>query len=78
VLCVWTSIHLNIPPPRESAWLAWRRKLKWVVIALFMPEAAVFTAFQQWLIATSFLKELKRIAKAMADKKADVSSIYSY
>jgi hypothetical protein len=56
VLCVWTSIHLNVPPPHESAWLAWRRKMKWVVVALIAPEAVVFTAFQQWLTATCFLK----------------------
>jgi hypothetical protein len=78
VLCVWTSIHLNVPPPHESAWLAWRRKMKWVVIALFAPEAVVFTAFQQWLTAICFLKELKRIAEAMPYKKSDVSIIHSY
>jgi hypothetical protein len=52
--------------------------VKWVVIALFAPEAVVFTAFQQWLTATCFLKELKRIAEAMPYKKSDVSSIHSY
>jgi hypothetical protein len=78
VLCVWTSIHLNVPPPHESAWLAWRRKMKWVVIALFAPEVVVLTAFQQWLTATCFLKELNRIAEAMPYKKSDVSSIHSY
>jgi Zn-dependent protease len=64
VLCVWTSIHLNVPP--------------WVVIALFAPEVVVLTAFQQWLTATCFLKELNRIAEAMPYKKSDVSSIHSY
>lgn len=78
VLCVWTSIHLNVSPPHESAWHARLRKVKWVVIALFAPEAVVFTAFRQWLIATCFLKELKRIAEAMPYKKPDVSNIDSH
>ncbi len=72
VLCVWTSIHLNVPPPHESAWISWRRKLKWVVIALFAPEAVVFTAFQQWLTAKCFLKELKKIAAATPSKNSEV------
>jgi len=72
VLCVWTSIHLNVPPPHESAWTSWRRKLKWVVIALFAPEAVVFTAFQQWLTAKCFLKELKKIAAATPSKNSEV------
>jgi hypothetical protein len=72
VLCVWTSIHLNVPPPRESAWLGWRRKLKWVVIALFAPEIVVFTAFQQWLTARLFLKELEKLHRAITAKNSEV------
>ncbi|PMD43237.1 hypothetical protein L207DRAFT_563960 [Hyaloscypha variabilis F] len=66
-ICVWTSIHLNIPP-KESRWKAWRRKLKWLFIALFAPELVVFTAFQQWLTAKIFLKELIQISEANASK----------
>jgi hypothetical protein len=75
VLCVWTSIHLNVPPPAESAWLGYRRKLKWVLVALLAPEAVVFTAFHQWLTAKTFLKELKRITNVIPPKGSEVSSI---
>jgi len=61
VLCVWNSVHLNIPAVREDKWVTYRRKIKWVVIALLAPELLVFTAFQQWLAARKFLRELKRV-----------------
>jgi uncharacterized protein VirK/YbjX len=70
-ICVWTSIHLNIPP-KEARWKAWRRKLKWLFIALFAPELVVFTAFQQWLTAKIFLKELIQISEANASKDLEV------
>jgi hypothetical protein len=58
-LCVWNSVHLNISAVRENKWVTYRRKIKWVFIALLAPELLVFTAFQQWLAARKFLRELK-------------------
>ncbi|PMD28468.1 hypothetical protein NA56DRAFT_548989, partial [Hyaloscypha hepaticicola] len=46
-VCVWTSIHLNVPP-KESPSTSWRRQVKWLFIAVFAPEVVLFTAFQQW------------------------------
>ena len=60
-LCVWNSVHLNIPAVREDKWDTYRRKIKWVIIALLAPELLVFTAFQQWLAARKFLEELRHI-----------------
>jgi hypothetical protein len=76
VLCVWTSIHLNVPPSAESAWLGYRRKLKWVLVALLAPEAVVFTAFYQWLTAKTFLEELKKVADVIPSKDSEVSGIH--
>lgn len=36
-LCVWTSVHLNIPEHGEAHHVKWR-KLWWLLIALFAPE----------------------------------------
>jgi hypothetical protein len=61
VLCVWNSVHLNIPAVREDKWVTYRRKTKWIIAALLAPELLVFTAFQQWLEVRKFLRELKSI-----------------
>ncbi|KAL2074890.1 hypothetical protein VTL71DRAFT_8670 [Oculimacula yallundae] len=60
-LCVWTSVHLNVPGYGESTWHIYRRKTKWVVMALFAPEFVVFCAFQQWFLARMFLKEVQML-----------------
>jgi hypothetical protein len=73
-LCVWTSIHLNVPALGETTVVTWRRKWKWVVIALLAPEAVVFAAFQQWLAAFVFLKELNRLADEASPKVLEVSN----
>jgi hypothetical protein len=74
-VCVWTSIHLNVAS-KESSWSSWRRKVKWLFIALFAPEVVVFTAFQQWLTAKLFLKELVKISDATASKDLEVSVFF--
>lgn len=60
-LCVWKSLHLNVPAMDESDWTKYLRKVKWVLIALLAPEIVVFAGFQQWLTARHFLKRLHRI-----------------
>lgn len=70
VLCVWTSIHLNVPPQDDNSFKYWGRRIGWVVCALFAHEIVVFIAFQQWFLAWTFLRELKRlIASDQVDKR---------
>ena len=46
-LCVWTAIHLNVPAAGESRHRQFFRKAQWVIAAIFAPELAVYTAWQQ-------------------------------
>lgn len=61
VLCVWNSIHTNIATFREPLRVTLLRKARWVFVPLLAPEAIVFTAFQQWLNAKAFLRELRKL-----------------
>ncbi|KAF2669465.1 hypothetical protein BT63DRAFT_261688 [Microthyrium microscopicum] len=45
-LCVWTSVHLNLPEHNKAYQQKWR-KVKWLVIALFAPEVVAWIAFEQ-------------------------------
>lgn len=47
VLCVYTALHLNIPPANSSkTFLTWR-KTKWILVGLFAPEVVVYIAWAQ-------------------------------
>ncbi|KAF7865561.1 uncharacterized protein EAF02_009984 [Botrytis sinoallii] len=56
--CVYTAIHLNIPPEGEGKTAGYGRKVKWILIALFAPEIVAYTAFEQSYICHKFLKKL--------------------
>ncbi|KAF8538104.1 hypothetical protein BDD12DRAFT_929078, partial [Trichophaea hybrida] len=47
-LCVYSAIHLNLPS-EENKFTYYRRKSKWVVVAIFAPEIVLYTAWEQWL-----------------------------
>lgn len=70
-LCVWNSVHLNIPAVREKESATYRRQIKWVIIALLAPKLLVFTTFQQYLAARKFLRELRT---AYAELPPEVST----
>ncbi|KAF7886085.1 hypothetical protein EAF00_010188 [Botryotinia globosa] len=72
VACVYTAIHLNIPPTREKAYLGWARKAKWVMIALLAPEIVAYTAFEQYYLGRKFLKKLV----SQEEEKVGYPSIY--
>ncbi|KAH0548601.1 hypothetical protein GP486_007855, partial [Trichoglossum hirsutum] len=71
LLCVWTSIHLNVPPPDERVGKAWLRKVKWLFIALLAPEFVVYVAFEQWMVAFDLLKKLNKLSKESSDKLSE-------
>ncbi|KIW23015.1 uncharacterized protein PV07_11249 [Cladophialophora immunda] len=60
-LCVYSAIHLNIPPhgehPRRQFW----RKAKWVFIAIVAPEFVLFCAWLQLHQARFVCAELEKL-----------------
>ena len=44
LLCVWTAVHLNVPPP-DSFWGPKLRKVGWLILALIAPEMVAYTAW---------------------------------
>ena len=59
--CVYTAIHLNVPPPREGRWHFLWRKSKWVALALFAPEIVLYCALTQLLQAWKFKNEMNEL-----------------
>lgn len=76
LLCVYTAIHLNVPPPNDTKFSFWLRKTTSVAIAVFAPELVVVNAFRQWKVARGFIKELNEIALKSKDEKFKVSVLF--
>lgn len=74
-LCVYTAIHLNVPP-EEPGFRFWLRKTKWVFIAILAPEVVVYTSFEQWVLSRRFLKCLKKAVNDSTDEKYKVRALY--
>ena len=66
IACIYTAIHLNVPPAHEGNWHFIWRKAKWVALALFAPELVLFCAYRQFSEARKLVKELNELRGAHA------------
>lgn len=48
LLCVYTALHLNIPPPDHGKVRLLLTKAQWILIGLLAPEIVLWTALDQW------------------------------
>lgn len=65
-LCVYTEIHLNIPARDDTVIIIWLRKLKWMFIALIVPEIVLYTAWAQRYEARRICHELNELVRKIA------------
>ena len=59
-LCVYTSLHLNVPAHKSSATSTFLMKAKYVLFGLLAPELIVFNAWRQRTVATSLVARLRK------------------
>ena len=67
-LCVWSAMHLNIPPRRMPALQLGLLYLKWSLVGALGPELVVFTAWRQLNSARALRKEVQ---KSMATQDSE-------
>ena len=60
-LCIYTSVHLNVPEHHATRATIFLRKMKWVLIGLVAPEFVVYNAWHQRSLAKQALKDLKAL-----------------
>lgn len=58
-LCVYSAVHLNLPPKGERSYWTLLRGLKWCVIGLFGPELVLYTAWRQFASAKQLCDEVR-------------------
>lgn len=56
VICVYSAMHLNVPPHGETGIRFWLRNIRWALLGIFGPELVVFIAWKQYLSAKSIVK----------------------
>ncbi|KAK3319945.1 hypothetical protein B0T19DRAFT_275199 [Cercophora scortea] len=62
-LCVWSALHLNVPPAHRTFQRRFRDKAKWVLYGIFAPELVVATAAAQFIVARWLKAQIERDAK---------------
>lgn len=70
-LCVWSAMHLNIPPHEESSAQTLMRNLKWGLVGVFGPELVVLAAWRQYNSAKALHAEVMRQAEIMMPARRD-------
>lgn len=55
-ICVYSAMHLNVPPYRESSLQFWFRTCKWGLLGVFGPELVIFLAWKQLLSARDMVQ----------------------
>lgn len=63
VICLWTCLHLNIPPPTVTYFQILRRKLRWMLIGAIAPEIMASTAFGQYLCVKDQVRKINSISE---------------
>ena len=70
VLCVWTSVHMNIPAPGDHPSRTVWRKIKWTIYGLLGPEIVLFTAWSQYKQAKDLIQYLNQQRERHGNEKA--------
>lgn len=60
-LCVYSAIHLNVPPKEESYIEALWRQTKWCLTALLAPELVLYVAWNQRASAKKLCEDLEKL-----------------
>ena len=69
IVCIYTAMHLNIPPAHVGKWRFLRHKAIWVCLALLAPEIVLLCAYRQFAEARKLVKELNELRGAQGGVK---------
>ena len=60
IICVYSAMHLNVPPRGESVPNFWLRNIRWALLGILGPELVVFIAWKQYLSAKAVTERSQR------------------
>src|SRR5258706_6814159 len=77
IICVWSTLHFNIPTRRHSATRRVFLQLSWMVFALLAPEVLLYLAVNERISAGILLKQALKLHPHLA-KPGMLARIYNY
>ncbi|KLO14048.1 hypothetical protein SCHPADRAFT_827007, partial [Schizopora paradoxa] len=57
IICIWSSVHRDIPLQRLSVFRSLLRNVPFVLVALFAPELLFYFALNQFLVARNLVRQ---------------------
>lgn len=64
-LCAWTAFHPNIKFVDSKFW-ALLHRLRWMFIAILLPEVVLYSAWSQWWAARDLRNEINRLGQQIS------------
>lgn len=64
LLCVWSSVHLNLPRNDQGSIYKFLRRLAWIASALIAPDYLILTAWNQRKVAKKISIEVNETSKS--------------
>ena len=77
IICVWSTLHFNIPTRRHTPIRRFFLQVSWMAIALFAPEVLLFLAMNERMGATSLMKTVQEFHPSLI-KPGMLSRVYKY
>ena len=77
VICIWCTLHFNVPTRRYTVTRRFFLQVSWMVFALLAPEALLFLAINERIVAGVLLKKVLRFHPHLA-KPGMFTRIYNW
>ena len=66
IICIWSALHFNIPTRRYTVTRRVFLQVAWTILALLAPEALLYLAINERLVAESLLKKVLKFHPHLA------------
>ena len=77
IICIWSTLHFNIPIRRYTATRRFFLQVSWMFIALLAPELLLYLAINETSTARSLLKKVLKFHPHLA-KPGMLASMYNW
>ena len=77
VICIWSTIHFNIPTRRHTPTRRFFLQMFWMFIALLAPEFLLFLAINERISANTLLKKVLKFHPHL-DKPGMLAGVYNW
>ena len=77
IICVWSTLHFNVPSSRPTATRRLFLQVSWMVFALLAPEILLYLAVNQRIEAGALLKQVLKLHPHL-EKPGMLARMYNY